>query len=732
MNRHQEYAYLGYAASSSLQRRDAIKFKEAGINFVRASCHTPSADFLDACDELGIFVMEAIPGWQHWSTAPEFAEREREEVKYMIRRDRNRPSILTFEISLNESTSVPTEFTNELAAIARAEHPSIRISAENPHAGATADVLYGTPEQVAAWSDTACSVIREYADHWIEQSGDLSTICRVTRGPGSFYPGGEAAMVYQANRAVWTGFPHYFGTGAISLADAYKMYEDTNHRFVGVNKWIGIDHNRGYHATMSPCGLWDLARLPKYMYYAYASQPTESHSNWQWWNLVKNSRPIILDDTEKSYRPIMQAIDNFGNDKTVDGAGNNRKLGLIFEGSVGEGKVLICSIDLLDANKNRPEAKQLYDSIIKYMDSDAFAPSEELSSEMIDEWIRPSNMADGIAVNKSGEGYPRPFASYSLGGEARLWKILNGKVDTTLPNESWTSWDNPNGAAGDYIGVEFDGKIKTNQINLHVFEDHGCKAPETWEVQYLKDGEWLPVENASLLDKEAMTLGKNTITFDWVTTSSIRIFMTPQKGMSLAIAEFDVQGTRESSFYEDVTEDDWFCDAVRTVTEENLMTGLVPGEVFGPYENLSRAQFAMILYRMEGEAKVEAGQRFLDIPSDAWYADAVAWAADNKIVTGYEGGRFFGPADNVTREQIATMLYRYAQYKGYDLNTSGDYSKFQDAANVSGYADDAMKWAVGNGIIVGKDGGTLLDARSNTLRYECAVILARVLQVFAK
>lgn len=318
VNRHQEYAYLGYAASSSLQRRDAIKFKEAGINFVRASCHTPSADFLDACDELGIFVMEAIPGWQHWSTAPEFAEREREEVKYMIRRDRNRPSILTFEISLNESTSVPTEFTNELAAIARAEHPSIQISAENPHAGASADVLYGTPEQVASWSDTACSVIREYADHWIEQQGDFSTICRVTRGPGSFYPGGEAAMVYQANRALWTGFPHYFGTGAISLADAYKMYEDTNHRFIGVNKWIGIDHNRGYHSTMSPCGLWDLARLPKYMYYAYESQRSVEKDDYLESLGVETGAMIFVASTWSEKAPVMDKYQSgMGIDKTL-------------------------------------------------------------------------------------------------------------------------------------------------------------------------------------------------------------------------------------------------------------------------------------------------------------------------------------------------------------------------------------------------------------------------------
>lgn len=283
VNRHQEYPYLGFAASSSLQRKDAIKFKSAGFNFVRTAHHPQSTDFLAACDELGLVVMESVPGWQHWSSAPEFATRVKEDIRQMIRRDRNHPSILTFEISLNESPAVPQGFINECDGIAKQEHPSLRTSAENPHNGANSDVLYGTPSEVAGWSPTACGVIREYADLWEEQNategnGKFETECRVTRGPGTFYPGGEARMVNQANRALWLGY-RPFGTGSLSLAQGIKHYQDTNGRFIGINKWIGIDHNRGYHKTMSPCGIWDLMRLPKYMYYAYASQrPLETNA----------------------------------------------------------------------------------------------------------------------------------------------------------------------------------------------------------------------------------------------------------------------------------------------------------------------------------------------------------------------------------------------------------------------------------------------------------------------
>ena len=275
VNRHQEYPYIGYAASASLQRRDAIKYKSAGFNIVRTAHHPQSEDFLKACDELGILVVDTISGWQHWSDDEVFGERVKNDTRQMIRRDRNHPCILTYEISLNESPGVPAGFTNELEGIAKEEHPSVLTSAENPHQGAAGDMLYGTPGEVASWSDTALSFIREYGDFWEEQFGTFENSCRVTRGEGGFYPGGEGRMVVQANNRLWKGY-NFKGTGATSLSEAIQYYQDSDHRFAGATMWIGIDHNRGYHETMSPCGLWDLMRIPKYSYYAFASQrPSE-------------------------------------------------------------------------------------------------------------------------------------------------------------------------------------------------------------------------------------------------------------------------------------------------------------------------------------------------------------------------------------------------------------------------------------------------------------------------
>jgi hypothetical protein len=106
---------------------------------------------------------------------------------------------------------------------------------------------------------------------------------------------------------------------------------------------------------------------------ALADFPTEFHSNWQWWHLVKNSRPIILDDTPARYRPIVQAIDNFE---------RNHKLGLIFETRASQGNMLVCAIDLL-GQQDRPEARQLLHSLLRYLDSADFAPQHKLDSELL-------------------------------------------------------------------------------------------------------------------------------------------------------------------------------------------------------------------------------------------------------------------------------------------------------------------------------------------------------------
>lgn len=173
---------------------------------------------------------------------------------------------------------------------------------------------------------------------------------------------------------------------------------------------------------------------------------------------------------------------------------------------------------------------------------------------------------------------------------------------------------------------------------------------------------------------------------------------------------------------------DWFYESVKYVFEENIMKGKSE-TIFAPYDMLSRGEFATILWRMEGEKTPAEKEDYQDVNGDEYFATAVAWAKEAGIITGYGDGSTFGPYDNITREQIATIMYRYACYKaGKELPADGDLSTFPDAGSVSAFAETGMKWAVANGVISGKnaeDGTKTLNPQDNTARAETAAIIYR-------
>ena len=177
--------------------------------------------------------------------------------------------------------------------------------------------------------------------------------------------------------------------------------------------------------------------------------------------------------------------------------------------------------------------------------------------------------------------------------------------------------------------------------------------------------------------------------------------------------------------FTDVKSGDWFCDSVRYVYENELMSG-TSTTTFGPNEKTTRGMIVTILYRLENEPSVSADSAFSDVEAGQYYANAVAWANQNGIVTGYDDGRF-GPNDTITREQMAAILYRYADYKEQDVSAAADLSAFTDAGSVSDYAVQAFEWAVSEGLITGSTDTTLSPAGS-ALRCEVATILMRFLQ----
>ena len=175
-----------------------------------------------------------------------------------------------------------------------------------------------------------------------------------------------------------------------------------------------------------------------------------------------------------------------------------------------------------------------------------------------------------------------------------------------------------------------------------------------------------------------------------------------------------------SAAYNDVNTSLWYHDAIDYVLANGLMNGYGNGK-FGPMDNLSRAMLAQILYNMEKKPAVEIpAEQFPDVAAGSWYTDAVYWAKANGIVDGYSDG-CFAPNDSITREQLVTMLWRYAKYKGQDVSATADLSAYQDGAQVSAYAAPAMKWACGTGVVQGSNGKLMPSATAT--RAEVAQIL---------
>lgn len=178
----------------------------------------------------------------------------------------------------------------------------------------------------------------------------------------------------------------------------------------------------------------------------------------------------------------------------------------------------------------------------------------------------------------------------------------------------------------------------------------------------------------------------------------------------------------------DVCEANWYYDSVVFVKECGIMSGLSE-EIFGPKEQLSRAQLASILYRITDSPEVAYEKIYSDVSSGSWYSDAVIWASNAGIVSGYKDGTY-GPNDVVTREQVATMMYRYAQYLALEtVPKMTDISDYDDAHKVSSYAERAIQWAVGYGLISGTT-DTTISPKGNTTRAECAAITERFMEAY--
>ena len=211
-------------------------------------------------------------------------------------------------------------------------------------------------------------------------------------------------------------------------------------------------------------------------------------------------------------------------------------------------------------------------------------------------------------------------------------------------------------------------------------------------------------------------------------TDGTYTFVMPDGQVTVTVT-FVEAGEPAAEPFTDVSDTDWFYDAVVYAYENGLMDG-VGDNHFAPNTTTTRAQVVTILYRLAGEPAVSGELPFTDVEAGAWYTEAILWAAQNGIVDGVSATEF-APGDEITRQQLAAILYRYAGSQGYDVSASGDLSGYPDAGTIQAYAQEAMSWAVGAELLQGFEDNTLRPAGDST-RAQIATVLMRFCQTVAE
>lgn len=223
------------------------------------------------------------------------------------------------------------------------------------------------------------------------------------------------------------------------------------------------------------------------------------------------------------------------------------------------------------------------------------------------------------------------------------------------------------------------------------------------------------------LDKLTVTDGSGKSVSTVKKSDTVYTFTMPASAVKVGVSYVKATETPSKTTFNDVSANDWFASAVDYVTGKGMMNGTADN-TFSPKANTTRGMVVTVLYRLENQPSTSAAS-FTDVASGAYYANAVAWANANGIVSGYGSGKF-GPNDKVTREQLAAILYRYAQYKKYDVSGANSLDGYTDVQSVSSYAVPALQWANAAGVVTGKS-GSKLDPKGNATRAEVAAMLMR-------
>lgn len=289
-NRHQAYPYVGNAAGDRAQYRDALLLKNSGVNFIRLAHYPQAESFLSACDELGIMLVEPIPGWQWWHDTPQFRNMVVENAREMVRRDRNHPSIVFYEATLNETYVSDNDFSRKVVRSIKNEYPGDQCLVSG-------DTIGNDPEYIGFdINHTRAAEVKD--DISVEYAPAYNGVM-FAREYGDWQFGGNYSTARRGRED---------GDAGMLLA-CWCQWFDYNKKYrypqmIGIASWVGIDYNRGYcpDVPICRCGLVDSLRQKKFQYYMFQSQQSEKPMAFianYWENKPLSSKIVVFSNCDE-------------------------------------------------------------------------------------------------------------------------------------------------------------------------------------------------------------------------------------------------------------------------------------------------------------------------------------------------------------------------------------------------------------------------------------------------
>lgn len=335
----------------------------------------------------------------------------------------------------------------------------------------------------------------------------------------------------------------------------------------------------------------------------------------------------------------------------------------------------------------------------------------------------PSNVNDTLPTTAAESGYV--FNGWKFEGIDGVYTTLTDELLTKLAAKGGTVSATPDfskRSSGGSSGGSSSGKT-TYKVTTSAVNNGGVNASPSSAEKGATITITLSPDKGYKLDKLTVTDGSGKTVSTVKKSDTVYTFTMPASAVKVGVSYVKATETPSETKFNDVSANDWFASAVDYVTGKGMMNGTADN-TFSPKANTTRGMVVTVLYRLENQPSTSAAS-FTDVASGAYYANAVAWANANGIVSGYGSGKF-GPNDKVTREQLAAILYRYAQYKKYDVSVGEDTNilSYNDAQSISSYAIPAIQWACGAGVVTGKS-GSKLDPKGNATRAEVAAMLMR-------